>query len=165
MSKQTFTLTSNDLGGTFSKEQIMNSFGCDGGNVSPHLQWENAPDGTQAFAISMHDPDAPTPSGFYHWAVFGIPASVSELPSGAGDPEKKLLPEGAFMGKADTGVKAYGGPCPPEGDFWHRYIITVHALNTTDIDVNAETPLAQAIFKIVTGAEIARASLIAYYRK
>lgn len=165
MSRTSFTLESKDLGGTFDDSQVMNGFGCNGGNVSPQLHWSNAPVGTKAFAITMHDPDAPTPSGFYHWAVFNIPADTHELPTGAGDPEKDLLPRGAFMGQADTGLKAYGGPCPPEGDFWHRYIITIHALNTDDLDIDSNTPLAQCIFKIVTGAELARASILAYFKK
>lgn len=165
MSKSTFTLSSNDLGGTFSKDQVMNNFGCTGNNVSPHLKWENAPEGTKGFAVTIHDPDAPTDSGFWHWAVFNIPADVNELPAGAGDPSKNLLPEKAFMGRADTGNHQYDGPCPPEGDFTHRYIISVYALNTDDLPFNEDTPLAQSAFQIATSLEIARASLIAYYKK
>ena len=163
MSKNSFTLTSNDLGGTFEKEQIMNNFGCSGNNISPHLKWENAPEGTRSFAVTIHDPDAPTDSGFWHWAVFNIPANVNELKPGAGNPEKKLLPEGAFMGRADTGNYAYDGPCPPKGDFIHKYIVTVYALKTEKLEIEPDTPLAQAVFQIVTQHEIARASLISYY--
>lgn len=163
MSKSTFTLTSNDLGGSFSKVQIADSMGCQGGNVSPHLKWENAPEGTKSFAVTLHDPDAPTDSGFWHWAVFNIPANVTEFKSGAGDPAKDLLPEDAFMGRVDTGQNAYAGPCPPEGDLVHRYIITVYALKTDKVDFDEDIPLAQAVFKIVTQHEISRASLIAYY--
>ena len=165
MSKKSFTLYSDDLGGTFSKEQVMDKFGCDGGNVSPHLRWENAPQDTRSFAITIHDPDAPTGSGFWHWAVFNIPADVTELPKDAGNPDNSLLPRGAFMGRADSGNKAYDGPCPPEGDFAHRYIITVHALNTDQPEIDSDTPLAQAIFKITMMYELDKASMLAYYKK
>ncbi|MEX0967814.1 MAG: YbhB/YbcL family Raf kinase inhibitor-like protein [Bacteroidia bacterium] len=165
MSDKTFTLSSNDLGGTFTHEQVMNNFGCSGGNISPHLQWENAPEGTKSFAITMHDPDAPTDSGFWHWAVFNIPVNVTELKAGAGNPDKDLLPKGAFMGRADTGQNAYGGPCPPEDDFVHKYIITVYALKTEKPELDQDTPLAQAVYQIVMQHEITRASLIAYYKR
>ena len=165
MSNSTFTLRSSDLGGSFSHSQVMNSFGCSGGNVSPHLQWENAPEGTQSFAVTMHDPDAPAESGFWHWAVFNIPAGTTELKAGAGDPDKGLLPEDAFMGIADTGQKGYGGPCPPEGDRPHKYIITVHALKTAKPGLKSDTPLAQALFQIIMQHEIGRASIIAYHQR
>ncbi|MDZ7846392.1 MAG: YbhB/YbcL family Raf kinase inhibitor-like protein [Owenweeksia sp.] len=165
MSKKSFSLYSDDLGGSFSKNQVMDKFGCSGGNTSPHLRWENAPEGTKSFALTLHDPDAPTDSGFWHWAVFNLPANTNELPAGAGDPASNLLPGSAFMGQADTGNKAYDGPCPPEGDFRHRYILTVYALNTDTPEIDADTPLAQAIFKISMMYELERASLIAYFKK
>lgn len=161
----TFTLSSNDLGGNFTEQHVANIMGSSGQNRSPHLTWDNPPPDAKSFAVTMHDPDAPTPSGFWHWAVFNIPGNVRELPAGAGDPLKELLPTGAIMGRADTGEASYCGPCPPEGDFIHRYIITVYALSTPTLDVDPETPLAQATFKIVTGPELARASLISYYKR
>lgn len=165
MSKNNFSLYSDDLGGNFGPEQIMNKFGCTGQNISPHLKWENAPEGTRSFAVTIHDPDAPTQSGFWHWAVFNIPANVNELPAGAGNPDNDLLPTGAFMGRADTGRKAYDGPCPPDNDFAHRYILTVYALNTDQPEIDSDTPLAQAIFKISMMYELGRASMLAYYKK
>ncbi|MBD5782339.1 YbhB/YbcL family Raf kinase inhibitor-like protein [Pelagicoccus sp. NFK12] len=160
----TFTLRSNDLGGNFTDEQLANIFGYNGGNVSPHLAWENAPEGTKSFAVICHDPDAPTPSGFWHWAVFDIPASVSELPSGAGNPEKNLLPEKSFMSEVDTGMAAYCGPCPPLGDFTHTYLFTVYALDVESLGITPQTPLAQASFMMVMQHELARASIVSYYK-
>jgi len=87
LSAQTFTLKSNDIGGQATNRQFANSFGCHGGNVSPELQWENPPVGTQTFAVTMYDKDAPTGSGFWRWVRFNIPANVTELPSDA------LLPD------------------------------------------------------------------------
>src|SRR5262245_15127404 len=69
-----FRLTSTDVvGGAFKPAQIMNGFGCSGGNVSPELKWTGAPAGTKSFVVTIYDPDAPTGSGFWHWVVFNIP--------------------------------------------------------------------------------------------
>lgn len=161
----TFTLCSKTLGGNFTKKNMMDNFGCQGQNISPDLYWENVPEGTKSFAVTIHDQDAPTQSGFWHWSVFNIPADVTELKENAGDLSSGLLPNGAFMGRSDEGRKAYEGPCPPEGDFTHQYLITVYALNTEKVGFDSDTPMAQCIFQIVTGHEIARASLVAYYRR
>src|SRR5258708_151239 len=129
LSAQTFTLKSNEIGGQATNKQYANSFGCHGENVSPGLSWENAPAGTQAFAVTMYDKDAPTGSGFWHWVVFNIPASVTELKSGAGDPSKGLMPVGAIQSNTDAGAPGYIGPCPPPGAP-HEYLITVFALKS-----------------------------------
>src|SRR5271170_4762542 len=80
---QTFTLKSIDIGGQATNKQVLKGFGCSGDNISPELSWANAPEGTKSFAVTMYDRDAPTGSGFWHWVIFDIPASVSELKSGA----------------------------------------------------------------------------------
>ena len=165
MPNSSFTLGSNDLGGNFTQRHVANIMGATGENKSPHLAWDNVPEGTKSFAVTMHDPDAPTPSGFWHWAVFNLPGDTRELPTGAGDVSKDLLPKSAVQAKVDTGEAAYCGPCPPKGDFIHRYVITVYALETEKFDVTADTPLAQAAFKMITGPELARASIIAYYKR
>ncbi len=164
MSKKTFTLSSNDLGGNFTDEFVMDGNGCSGGNKSPHLAWKNAPEGAKSFAVFMHDPDAPTASGFWHWAVYNIPKDIDELPSGAGSTNQDLLPEGAVMGTNDTGQAQYNGPCPPKGDFTHRYIITVYALGEEKLDIDENTPIALAEFMMVTGPMLGKASIICHYK-
>src|SRR4249920_736488 len=82
---QTFTLRSKDIGGQATQKQVFKGFGCSGENISPELSWENAPEGTKSFAVTMYDRDAPTGSGFWHWVVFDIPASTNELKSDAGN--------------------------------------------------------------------------------
>src|SRR5579863_10424786 len=106
------TVTSPDIktGGKIADEQVFNGFGCTGQNVSPALSWSGAPKGTKSFAISMYDPDAPTGSGFWHWWVVNIPADVTSLPKGAGDPKAGGLPAGALQTRTDFGVPGYGGP-------------------------------------------------------
>ena len=142
-----FTLSSPDLqGGSFDNKFVLNGFGCKGENLSPALVWRNAPAGTKSFALQVYDPDAPTGSGFWHWAVYNIPPTTVTLPQGAGNrPER--LPAGAFGGNTDfmdTGATGgngnYGGPCPPQGDKPHRYVFTIYALAVDKLEVAAGVP-------------------------
>jgi Raf kinase inhibitor-like YbhB/YbcL family protein len=128
-SAQTFTLKSNDIGGQATQKQFANNFGCHGENISPQLSWENPPAGTQSFAVTMYDKDAPTGSGFWHWVIFNLPADTKELKSGAGDVTKGLAPKDAIQANHDGGAPGYMGPCPPPG-MPHEYLITVYALKT-----------------------------------
>jgi hypothetical protein len=156
---QTFTLKSTDLGGQFTNRYFMNGFGYSGENISPQLSWQNAPAGTQSFAITMYDKDAPTGSGFWHWVVFNIPSTAAELPSGAGDITKKLMPAGVVQSTNDTGSNGYVGPAPPAGPS-HQYVITVYALKAK-IDLKENTPAALVGFYINSMA-LAKASIVAY---
>jgi Raf kinase inhibitor-like YbhB/YbcL family protein len=161
---QTFTLKSNEVGGQASAAQVFNGMGCTGKNISPQLSWENAPAGTKSFAITMHDPDAPTGSGWWHWVLFDLPASTKELKSGAGDVAKKLTPAGSIQSITDFGQYGYGGPCPPEGHGFHRYVVTVHALNTDKLGLDKDTNPATVGFYL-HGATIEKASIVFYYKR
>lgn len=159
---QTFTLTSRDVGGQATDQQVFNGFGCTGGNLSPQLSWVNAPEGTKSFAITMYDPDAPTGSGWWHWVVFDIPTDADHLPTGAGTPGMPGLPAGAIQSMTDFGAVGYGGPCPPVGHGAHRYIITVHALNVATLGLDAKASAALVGF-MLNQAALAKASLLFYY--
>lgn len=162
--KKTFTLSSNDLGGEATKVQEFNGFGCSGENQSPQLSWQNAPEETKSFAITMYDPDAPTGSGFWHWVVFDIPASVNELVTNAGNAALNLIPKGAVQSITDYGIKGFGGPCPPEGHGFHQYIITVHALKTEKLGLDENTNPAIVGFNLWNHT-LAKASIVAYYKR
>ncbi|MBR9828150.1 MAG: YbhB/YbcL family Raf kinase inhibitor-like protein [Oceanospirillales bacterium] len=125
------TLSSNDIahGEFMSKAQEFKGFGCDGGNVSPQLSWSGAPEGTQAFAVFVYDPDAPTGSGWWHWQIVNIPADVNSLPAGAGTPGSGSIPQGSIQIDNDYGTKGFGGACTPKKNGAHRYQFTVHALS------------------------------------
>lgn len=162
--QNTFTLSSKDLGGQASKSQEFNGFGCTGENQSPQLSWQNAPEGTKSFAITMYDPDAPTGSGWWHWLVFDIPSNVNELQANAGNLSLNLAPEGAIQSISDYGANGYGGPCPPEGHGIHQYVITVYALKTDKLGLNASTNPAVVGYYLWNNT-LAKASLIAYYSR
>ena len=159
-----FTLTSPDIadGSTIAQSFEFDGFGCSGRNQSPVLRWSGAPEGTKGFAVNVYDPDAPTGSGFWHWYVIDLPASVSELPANAGAKGGAHLPAGARQIRNDYGQYAWGGMCPPPGDKPHRYIFTVHALSVERSDVPDDAPAARAGF-MVNAHTLAKASFTATY--
>jgi Raf kinase inhibitor-like YbhB/YbcL family protein len=161
----TFTLQSPTLAanGMLSNDQVYSGFGCSGKNISPALSWSGAPSATRSFAVTVYDPDAPTGSGWWQWVVYNIPASVTELPAGAGSAGGKL-PPGAMQGHTDFGSSGFGGACPPAGDKPHRYIFTVYALKSETISVPDGASAAMVGFMIHSNA-LANASITARYAR
>lgn len=114
-----------------------------GQNISPHVAWSGAPAQTQGYALTCFDPDAPTGCGFWHWSVLDLPASVTELPTGAGAGDDTL--PGGVHARTDFGEARYGGAAPPKGDHLHRYMFVVHALDVAELGVGAGgSPVAVA---------------------
>ncbi|MEU0387335.1 YbhB/YbcL family Raf kinase inhibitor-like protein [Streptomyces chartreusis] len=135
----TVTSTTVDDGGTWPAAQMSGIVGVPGGkDISPQLSWSGAPEGTQSYAVTVYDPDAPTGSGFWHWAVADIPATVTHLPEGAGDDTGSGLPEDAFQLPNDARLARFVGAAPPPGHGPHRYFVVVHALDVDHIDVPAD---------------------------
>lgn len=143
-------LQSDDVGADQAVPQtfIFNGFGCSGENLSPALAWSGAPPGTKSYALTIYDPDAPTGSGWWHWVVVNLPAETHALPRGAGDVGGQGLPEAAQQIRTDFGTIGYGGPCPPEGDTPHRYIVTLYALDTPALTLPEGATAALAGFMI-----------------
>ena len=159
-----FTLSSPTIkpGSMLTDAQVFKGFGCEGKNISPALKWSGAPKDTKSFALTVYDPDAPTGSGWWHWVVYNIPASATELPEGAGAADGKAMPAGAVQGRTDFGTAGFGGACPPPGDKPHRYIFTVHALKTEKIDAPADASAALVGF-MINANRIGKASFEAKY--
>jgi hypothetical protein len=154
-----FTVTSPDIhnGATIPTTHVFS--GCGGGNQSPALSWSGEPKGTESFAVTIYDPDAPTGSGWWHWTVVNIPASVHSLPENAGVANSTTLPSGAVQGRTDFGFSNYGGPCPPKGDTPHHYIITVYALKVPGLKIDAQSSGATVGFNLHF-ATLAKATLV-----
>lgn len=164
--KSAFRLTSPDIaaGGRIAEAQVFNGFGCTGGNVSPELRWENPPADTRSFALLVHDPDAPTGSGWWHWLVWNIPATATALPAGAGSTQSGKLPRGAMQGRTDFGSSGYGGPAPPAGSGPHHYYFRLHALSAERLEIAADATAAFVGFN-VHGNSIGVAELMGIYSR
>lgn len=154
-----FTLTSPDLadGAAIPSHFEFDGFGCSGRNESPALTWQGAPEGTRSFAITVHDPDAPTQSGWWHWLVVDVPSTTKELVPNAGAATKaggshKSLPAGARQMRNDFGAMGWGGVCPPPGDKAHRYVFTVHALKVDKLEIPDDASAALASYMINANA-------------
>ena len=97
---------------------------CDDEDVSPPLEWEGIPEGTQSLALICDDPDAPGKT-WVHWVLYNTPAEAKKLPEAI--PNNEVLEDGSLHGINDFNKYGYGGPCPPSGI--HRYFFNLYALD------------------------------------
>lgn len=161
-----FGVTSTDIkpGHKMSSQHELNGYGCTGDNVSPQLAWDNPPEGTESYAVFVHDEDAASGgAGFWHWVVIDIPADVTSLASGAGS-EGGAIPEGARQMATDFGVPGWGGPCPPVGDGDHNYSFTVYALPVAALEVPDEATASLTGF-VVNSIALGKTTLKAKYHR
>lgn len=157
-----FQLTSSEIadGQTLSSPQVSASLG--GADRSPQLAWSGFPSETKSFAVTVFDPDAPTASGFWHWAVANLPVTTTELPSGAGREDGALLPAGAIQLTGDGGRPGYVGASPPAGHGPHRYFTVVHAVDVAHLSVDRHASPAVLGFNL-NFHTLARATLVPTY--
>jgi Raf kinase inhibitor-like YbhB/YbcL family protein len=160
-----FTVTSTDVadGQPMPATHAYSAASEDAGNTSPQLSWSGAPEGTRSYVVTCYDPDAPTPSGFWHWIAVDIPADVSELPTGAGA-DSSSLPGNAFHVRNDYSTKDFGGAFPPEGDRPHRYYFVVHAVDTDSLGVDDNASAAYMSFNLAFHT-LARAIIVPTYQR
>jgi Raf kinase inhibitor-like YbhB/YbcL family protein len=154
-----FSVTSTDVA---DGERLADEYAYATGNTSPQLSWSGFPEGTQGFVVTVFDPDAPTPSGFWHWIVVGLDATTTSLARGAGADGGAELPAGAFHVRNDFGASGYAGAAPPPGDRPHRYFHVVHAIDVPKLDVDETVTPAVVSFNLVFHT-LARAILTPVY--
>lgn len=160
----TFTLTSSSVtdGQPLATAQVSGIMGAGGQDASPQLSWSGFPEETRSFAVTVYDPDAPTASGFWHWAVANLPATCTELPEGAGD--GSLLPGDALTLVNDAGMRRYVGAAPPAGHGPHRYYIAVHAVDVEKLELAEDASPAYLGFNLFMHA-IARSVIVGTYEQ
>jgi len=133
---------------------------CDGENISPPLQWSNAPEKTKSFAIVVHDSVGGHGLGIDHWIGYGIPAATKSLAEG----EVTKPPQGGNYvgGKNRIGKPFYFGPCPDVGDLPHHYEFMIIA---TDLEPGALAPGLdkQELIKATEGHRLGATSMIGRY--
>lgn len=159
-----FTLTSSDItdGQPLKNAQVSGIMGAGGEDVSPQLSWSGFPEETRSFAVTVYDPDAPTASGFWHWAVANLPATVTELQSGVGD--GSLLPGDALTLCNDAGMRRFVGAAPPAGHGAHRYYVVVHAVGVERLELAEDASPAYLGFNLFMHS-IARAVIHGTYEQ
>ncbi len=157
-----FTVHSESMtdGQVLPMAQVSASAG--GDDTSPQLSWSGFPAGTKTFAVTMFDPDAPTASGFWHWAVCNIPVTVTSLAAGAGSVAAggdagadadggeagRGLPASALTLKNDGGIAGFMGAAPPPGHGPHRYMVVVHAVDVPDLGLAQDASPASLGFNL-----------------
>ena len=156
----TMTMTSEDVrdGEQLSTDFVSDTGDLGGANQSPQLSWSGAPDGTKSYVVTCFDPDAPTPSGYWHWCVVDLPASVTSLERSA------TLPSPAFAVRNDAGTVGYAGAAPPAGDRPHRYYFVVHAVDVETLGVPQDASCAVVSFNLAFHT-LARGMIVPVYSR
>jgi len=139
-------------------EAIPAIYTCDGGDISPPLEWAGVPEDTQSLVLIVDDPDAPDPAApkmvWVHWLLYNLPAMATGLPEAV-----TALPAGTLEGINDWQRTGYGGPCPPIGR--HRYFFKLYALDTVLPDL--AQPTKDQLLEAIQGHVIEEAVLMGTY--
>lgn len=141
------------------KAPIPSKYTGDGPDVSPPLEWENAPDGTKAFVLICDDPDAPVGT-WVHWVLYDIPTDTRALAEAM--PKDKNVLGSAKQGRNDFRRIGYGGPAPPPGKP-HRYFFRLYA---TDKETGLEPGATKdQVLKAIEGHVLAKTELMGTYQR
>jgi Raf kinase inhibitor-like YbhB/YbcL family protein len=141
-------------------QSIPAKYSCIGKNISPALAWNEPPAGTQSFALTVDDPDAPGGT-WVHWVLFNIPANLRSLQEDLPITGKNVDPNAVYVGNNSSGKPSYQGPCPPSGT--HRYFFKLYALDTTISLLPGATK--EQVLKAMNGHILAQAELMGTFSK
>ena len=137
---------------TFARAFVCRQMG--GENRSPELQWSAPPAGTRSFALVVHDPDAPAPGGWWHWAIYNIPPSARGIAMNGAAP--------GVVAFGSSRERRYNGPCPPPGKL-HHYHFTLYALSVARLGGSSILD-ARSVARLAGERAIARARLTGLFR-
>ena len=135
---------------------------CTGQNVSPALQWVNAPANTRSFALIWDDQAGRNGLGVSHAVVYGIPASVSSFAEG----ELAAAPVGGRFvpGKNILGMH-WLGPCSPKGNAPQHYVMTFMATTLEPGDLAPGLTRAELLKALEGGKALRAASMVLRFRQ
>ncbi|WAC05585.1 MAG: YbhB/YbcL family Raf kinase inhibitor-like protein [Methanoregula sp.] len=134
------------------------AYTCIGASESPAVSWDNPPQRTKSFVLILDDPD--TPAGtFTHWLVYNIPPQIRQIDRG--QPNAKVLANGARSGDNSAGNRGYFPPCPPPGPA-HRYVFTLYAL---DNEISMPTAGRDSIDMAMAGHVLGQAQAVTTFRR
>ena len=155
----TFTLTSPTFadGATMPASTMYKGYGCTGNNEPPEIRWSGAPAGTKSFALTVLDPDAPVPGGWWHWVAFNISAKTNSL--------DRHAPTRSFVnGTSSFKTRGYGGPCPPPGKP-HHYVFTLYALDEASVSNASGDTTGPDLLKAIEGHVLGKAVLTGLFSR
>jgi len=139
---------------------IPNRYTCDGGDISPPLEWHDPPAGTRSFALLCDDPDAPGGT-WHHWAAYDIPRALASLAEGAARHAQR---QGFKQATNDFQRTGYGGPCPPHQHGLHHYHFRLLALSVEHLAVG-KSPSCRDVEREARKHVLAETSLIGIYER
>lgn len=157
----------NDGEFKFSPENASGRLGAGGSDVSPELRWTPSDDlDVKSYALTVYDPDAPLEGGYWHWAVYDIPATCTSLAVNAGAEASTIDVAGSRSPQAvnSAGFPGYVGVAPPVGHGPHRYFFQIHALDVPKLDVPDHGDITMLAF-FISEHEIAKGQLVATYER
>jgi Raf kinase inhibitor-like YbhB/YbcL family protein len=134
---------------------------CTGQNVSPALQWVNAPQKTRSFALIWDDQAGRAGLGVSHAVIYGIPASTTSFPEGA----LGGAPSGQFVAGKNLLGMHWLGPCSPKGNAPQHYVMTLIATSVDPKELPAGLTRAELLKALEGGKALRAASLVFRFRQ
>jgi Raf kinase inhibitor-like YbhB/YbcL family protein len=131
---------------------------CLGASESPSVSWDQIPPGTKSLVLILDDPDAPAGT-FTHWILYNIPPVTGGF--SAGQPNEKVLNNGANVGDNSAGSRGYYPICPPIGST-HHYVFRLYAV---DMDITQPSANRDSIDNALSDHTMAKTEFVTIFRR